>query len=361
MTTEQRLHLALRTAQRSQASVISLEGEGKAVPASFPQVAAGLVSLPLKVLQVSDFTDLTTAIRCLVQIYFSQSPGIKSLIITKGNCTQLMELKAGLDQLPELETLNLSEVALGRVGIAGLIPYLQTRQLRYLNLSACRLEDEGLLAVAHCFQGALAVLQTLVLSFNQITSMGMSGLQAAMCDSRVYLENLDLSYNSLEDSGLITLLRIARSLPLLHSLQISRCNIKAYGIRQLANFLASDGHLRELNMADNLHCGDWMECVASPLLEALHRNASLRVLVLSVPQHHLAQARALFTAVTSTELDVKYELIKLTYRPCSLAMLNGNKEVLCVIFECLWGARRPRKCILLPVLTHCEKVCNCSH
>jgi len=361
MTTEQRLHLAIRTAQRSHASVISLEGEGKAVPASFPQLVAGLASLPLKILQVSDFTDLITAIRCLTLMYFSQSPGLKSLILTKGNCTQLVELKTGLDQLPELETLNLSEVALGRTGISGLIPYLQTRQLRYLNLSACRLEDEGLVALAQCFQGALAVLQTLVLSFNQITSLGMSGLQAAIIDSRVYLENLDLSYNNLEDAGLLTLLRIARSLPLLHSLQISRCNVKAYGIRQLANFLMNNAHLKELNLADNLHCGDWLECVAKPLLEALHRNSSLRVLVLSVPQHHLAQARDLFTAVTSTELNIKYELIKLTYRPCSFATLNGNKEVLCVIFECLWGTRRPRKCILLPVLTHCEKVCNCTH
>lgn len=361
MTTEQRLHLAVRTAHRTQATVISLEGEGKAVPPSFPQVVSGLVSLPLKILQVSDFTDLSVAIRTLVQTYFSQRPGIKSLILTKGNCSQLLELTVGLNQLPDLETLNLSEVAIGRTGVVGLLPFLQTRQLRYLNLSACGLGDEGLLAVAQCFRGALAVLQTLVVSFNQITSLGIGGMQGAVSDSRVYLENFDLSYNSLEDSGVHALLRVARMLPQLHSLQVTRCNIKAYGIRQLSNFLSLDSHLKELNLADNLLCGDWLECVARPLVESLHRNSSLRVLVLSVPQHHLATAQRWFASVTSTELNIKYELIKLTYRPCPFALLNGNKEVLCVIFECMWGARRPRKCILLPVLTHCEKVCNCTH
>ena len=363
MSTEQRLHQALRSALRQQSSFLTLEGEGKPVPPSFPQIVAGLAALTnLKILQVNDFSDIANAIRWLSTEYFALSPGLKSVIFSQGNCGQLHDLRAGLEALHQLETLNLSQIALGRVGITGILPFLQVRPLRYLNLSGCSLGDDGFIAVCECFQGALSMLQTMVASFNEISSAGIAGMQSCIGESDLCLENLDLAHNNLEDAGLHLLLKMSKAFPRLRTLQVSRCNIKNYGVKLLAAFLSVDDRLRELNLSDNSHCCDWISTVAQPLLCALRLNSSLRVLVLSVPQQHLPVAKSMFCEASQSELAVKYELIKMTYRSkAGFALLNGNKEVLCVIFECLWGTRQPRRCILQPILTHYEPTCHCTH
>ncbi|XP_067260695.1 ribonuclease inhibitor-like isoform X6 [Chanodichthys erythropterus] len=152
----------------------------------------------------------------------------------------------------KLETLRLSYCNITAEGCAALTSALRSNShLRELDLSDNKIGGEGLTLLSDGLKDLHCKLEKLTLFDCNITTEGCAALTSAL-RSNSHLREVDLSENKIGDEGL-TLLSDGLKYPhcKLEKLKLYDCNIADEGCAALTSALRSDSHLRELNLSDN--------------------------------------------------------------------------------------------------------------
>ncbi|XP_063053939.1 NACHT, LRR and PYD domains-containing protein 12-like [Engraulis encrasicolus] len=170
-----------------------------------------------------------------------QDSGIEHL------CSSLTDLSC------KLECLQLSYCSIGERGVSALASYLCSgvSSLKELDLSYSKPGDEGFRRLSEALANPNCKVERLYLFSNMITTDGCKSLASAMQSGFSCLKELDLGFNQLKDIGLK---HLSDGLPNcnLEILGLYKCQITEEGCRHLALALTSSpSHLRKLNLSHN--------------------------------------------------------------------------------------------------------------
>ena len=124
---------------------------------------------------------------------------------------------------------------------------MRNMSLRYLNLTDCKLKEEGLIAIAKALQANIA-LKYLSLSCNYITTVASQELALAF-SKKCKLQCLALSDCQLEETGLINIAEVLCKLSSLKYLDLSHNNITDRAAATIASAIAYNTKLEHLDFS----------------------------------------------------------------------------------------------------------------
>ncbi|XP_048018280.1 NACHT, LRR and PYD domains-containing protein 12-like [Megalobrama amblycephala] len=165
----------------------------------------------------------------------------------------LMLLSNGLkDPHCKLETLKLSYCNITNEGCAALTSALRSNShLRELDLSGSKIGGRGLMLLSNGLKDPHCKLEKLWMFYCDITDEGCAALASAL-RSNSHPRELDLSGNIIGDKGLILLSNGLKDPHCkLEKLTLLDCNITTEGCAALASALRSNSHLKELSLSQN--------------------------------------------------------------------------------------------------------------
>ncbi|XP_034538658.1 NACHT, LRR and PYD domains-containing protein 12-like isoform X2 [Notolabrus celidotus] len=239
----------------------------------------------LKTLRLSDCSLSGTSCAYLVIAWKSNPDHLRELDLSGNYKLQ----DTGVEQLCDylhspdcrLETLRLSGCNLSEVSCASLAPDPKAKPLylRELNLSSNKLQDSGVELLCRYLQSC--ILETLRLSRCLVSEAGCASLAIALKSNPFLLKELDLSGNfKLQDAGLELLCGYLQSPDCrLETLKLSWCSLSEVSSASLATALKSNpSHLRELDLSGNYQLQDsGVELLSDYLQNSDYRLETLRM------------------------------------------------------------------------------------
>jgi NLR family CARD domain-containing protein 3 len=215
----------------------------------------------------------------LQSLYLSANPigpmGTKTIAgaIAKNEAKSIAaRMESNSQQFKSLRILDFgstSMTSLGFIAIPGML--LSNASLQSLCLSNNSLDDQDMLVLSQALtQNKMVPLESLFLSFNEITCVGAESLMNALWGSKT-LRHLKLDNNNMQDRG-AQLCAVIQTSIALESLDISFNKVTTIGIKALMKNLSENNSLHSLSM-----CGISIDQNASKAISyALAYNTSLQ-------------------------------------------------------------------------------------
>jgi hypothetical protein len=176
---------------------------------------------------------------------------VKSLEINGGKISENL-LNKCIDALPQFFLINfrLSRIPLKINTIKIISTRMQECSLVVLDLSNSNMDDSGIMCIADAFFDC--ALEKLVISNNKITSKGAEYLGRSLQKNSVYLKELNISGNKIED-GLIELAKGIESTRI-EVLNLNYTKLKKRGFDELCRVLRTTTHLENISIGENNIC-----------------------------------------------------------------------------------------------------------
>jgi Ran GTPase-activating protein (RanGAP) involved in mRNA processing and transport len=203
--------------------------------------------------------------------------GIKTIagaIVKNESKIMSMRLETNSQQYRSMEVLHFGSTSMtsaGFIAIPGML--LSNSSLRALCISDNNLDDQDMLVLSQALtQNKLVPLESLCLSFNEITCVGIECLMNALWGSKT-LRELKIDNNNMQDRGAQLCAVVLTSIAL-EVLDISFNKVSTVGIKALMKNLSENTSLRTLSLS-----GIPIDQNASKAVSyALAYNTSLRAL-----------------------------------------------------------------------------------
>ncbi|XP_062294158.1 NACHT, LRR and PYD domains-containing protein 14-like [Scomber scombrus] len=155
----------------------------------------------------------------------------------------------------KLETLRLCGCSLKKISCAPLASALKSNpsHLRELDLSNNNLKDSDVKLLSDLKENPDCILETLILEDCSSSETSCAPLVSALKSNPSHLRDLDLRYNTLQDSDVELLCHFLKSPDcILESLRLYRCGLSETSCASLVSALKSNSsHLRELDLGHN--------------------------------------------------------------------------------------------------------------
>ncbi|XP_053534221.1 uncharacterized protein LOC124627784 isoform X6 [Ictalurus punctatus] len=217
-------------------------------------------------------------------------------------------LSAGLKSPQcKLEILTLSMCGLLEESCSALAEVLKYSQLRELDLSNNSLQDSGVTRLSAGLNSPQCKLEILRLKTCLITAGSCSALAEVLSSEYSQLRELDLSNNSLQDSG-VTQLSAGLKTPQsrLTIIRLCNCSVEAEGCAALATALEENpSHLLELDLSENKAGDSGMKQISNLLQNSLCVLQKLNVTDNNITEEGYAALAEALKSSHLIELDLR--------------------------------------------------------
>jgi Ran GTPase-activating protein (RanGAP) involved in mRNA processing and transport len=185
-----------------------------------------------------------------------RNTSIKELDISRNNLNDMESAELLRSILWRNKTMTALDISFNRFGqTTGAFECIadglgSNLSLQKINLSFCRLRDDGVSILAQTLGSRNTTLQKLALEYNSITSTGVGALLEMMEQNSHHITDLELDDNLIGNEGTSLLAGSLgnNALPNLTRLSLARCGIGDDGFIALVSALEQNTSLRHLNL-----------------------------------------------------------------------------------------------------------------